>query len=205
MKAFFVIFAVTVAITQGAFCPGEKKLGKRCRAAPNTYKCGVFFEDLTSRKPITWLGALPDALKKVKKDDYQEILGENITPESFKNFNCDTTAANARCYTTLQKFKNERLDSCEKNLVNTKAGGTVGDYLCGQVRRWLKNDADFKANGRDNIKIPFYYSSCGEDWTPISSDGNNLYTDEELCCTSDGLFRRCDGSAFETECPSNST
>ena len=69
----------------------------------NTYKCGVFFEDLTSRKPITWLGALPDALKKVKKDDYQEILGDNITPESFKNFNCDTTAANARCYTTVIK------------------------------------------------------------------------------------------------------
>ena len=84
----------------------------------------------------------------------------------------------------LQNFKSEPLDSCDKNLVNTKAGGTIGDYLCGQVRRWLKNDADFKANGRDNIKIPFYYSSCGEDWTPVSSDGNNLYTDEELCCDS---------------------
>ena len=67
----------------------------------NTYKCGVFFEDLTTNKPITWLGALPDALKKVKKEDYQEILGENITPESFKNFECNAVAANARCYTTV--------------------------------------------------------------------------------------------------------
>ena len=67
----------------------------------NTYKCGVFFEDLTTNKPITWLGALPDALKKVKKEDYQEILGENITPGSFKNFTCNAVAANARCYTTV--------------------------------------------------------------------------------------------------------
>ena len=72
-----------------------------------TYKCGVFFEDLRDNKPLTWLGALPDALKKVDKDEYQEILGENITPDSFKNLNCDNTtiaaiSANARCYTTVQ-------------------------------------------------------------------------------------------------------
>ena len=101
----------------------------------------------------------------------------------------------------MKKFKSEPLDSCDKNLVNTKSGGTIGDYLCGQVRRWLKNDDDFKANGKDNIKIPFYYSQCGEDWTPISDGDNTLYTDEELCCSKDGLFRRCDGSAFATECP----
>ena len=69
-----------------------------------TYKCGVFLEDLVPKKPITWLGALPDALKKVDKADYQEILGEDITPESFKNFQCDATAANARCFTTVIMF-----------------------------------------------------------------------------------------------------
>ena len=56
------------------------------------------------KKPLTWLGALPDALKKVEKEDYQEILGEDITPESFKNFNCDPVAANARCFTTVTSF-----------------------------------------------------------------------------------------------------
>ena len=61
---------------------------------------------MRDNKPLTWLGALPDALKKVDKEDYQEILGENITPESFKNLNCDNTtiaaiSANARCYTTV--------------------------------------------------------------------------------------------------------
>jgi len=101
MKSALVILTVAVTITQGAFCPGEKRNGKRCIAKDTTYKCGVFLEDLKDNKPITWLGALPDALKKVTKDEYQEILGENITPESFKNFNCDPVAANARCYTTV--------------------------------------------------------------------------------------------------------
>jgi len=202
MKLALLVLAVTIAVTGGAFCPGEKKYGKRCLSKENAYKCGVFLEDLKKNKPITWLGALPDALKKVKKDEYQEILGENITPDSFRNFNCDDVAANARCYTTLAKFKSTPLDSCDKNLVNTKAGGTIGDYLCGQVRRWLKNDAEFKVNGKDNITIPFYYSQCGEDWTPVT-DGETgaLYTDEKLCCSPDGLFRRCDGSDYQTECP----
>ena len=31
----------------------------------NQYKCGVFLEELISASPITWLGALPDALAKV--------------------------------------------------------------------------------------------------------------------------------------------
>jgi len=99
----------------------------------NQYKCGVFLERLVSSTPITWLGALPDALAKVEPEDYQEILGADITPESFENFICDATAANARCYATLSKFKSEPLDSCDKNLVNTKSTETIGDYLCGQV------------------------------------------------------------------------
>ena len=32
----------------------------------NQYKCGVFLEELISASPITWLGALPDALAKVR-------------------------------------------------------------------------------------------------------------------------------------------
>ena len=40
-----------------------------------------------------------------------------------------------------------------------------------QVRRWLRRDEDFKVNGRDNIRIPIYYSQCGEDWKPVSDDG----------------------------------
>ena len=51
---------------------------------------------------MKWIGALPDALKKVKKEDYQEVLGRDITPESFNDFSaCSNEAANARCYTTV--------------------------------------------------------------------------------------------------------
>ena len=60
-----------------------------------------FLEELVSDFPITWLGALPDALKKVTPAEYKEILGEDIAPESFENFNCDITAANSRCYATV--------------------------------------------------------------------------------------------------------
>ena len=101
----------------------------------------------------------------------------------------------------LSKFKSDPLDSCEKSLINTRNTGTVGDYLCGQVRRWLKRDDAFKKEGKDNIKITFEYSSCGEDWTPVNEAGNKLYTDEDLCCTPDGRFRRCNGEAYATECP----
>ena len=110
----------------------------------------MFLENLISASPITWLGALPDALAKVRyfiklflckviivqvdsQADIDEILGAGITPASFENFNCDATAANARCYTTMSKFKSDPLDSCEKNLVNTKSSQTIGDYLCQQV------------------------------------------------------------------------
>merc|ERR1712025_52868 len=203
MKSFLVVFAISIAFAQGAFCPGEKKHGKRCLAKENAYKCGAFFDDLLGNpdKPLQWLGALPDALKKVKtQEEIDEILTPGITKESFSNFQCDKVAANARCYTTLKKFQSEPLDSCKKNLVNTKGTGTIGDYLCGQVRRWLKNDDDFKANGKRDIKIGFQYSQCGEDWEPVSNGGVKLFANEPLCCTSDGFFERCNGDPYTKFC-----
>ena len=92
------------------------------------------------------------------------------------------------------------MDSCEKNLVKTKSSETVGDYLCKQVDRFIGGKADFQANGKDNIKIPIYYSACGGDWTPVSNEGENLYVEEPLCCTKDGKFRRCDGTDFNRSC-----
>ena len=92
------------------------------------------------------------------------------------------------------------MDSCKKNLVNTKGVETVGDFLCGQVRRWLKNDADFKANGKKNIKIVFHYSQCGGEWAAVNSEGAELYPEEPLCCSAEGLFYRCDGSDYNKIC-----
>merc|ERR1712122_114346 len=67
MKFLFFVLAVSVALTQAKrFCPGEKN-GDRCAAKQNHYKCGAFFEDLKDEGEghLQWLGALPDALKKV--------------------------------------------------------------------------------------------------------------------------------------------
>ena len=86
-------------------------------------------------------------------------------------------------------------------MVNTKGTGTVGDYLCGQVRRWLKRDEDFKTNGKKGINITFQYSQCGNDWKAVNDQGATLYTKEPLCCTPDGYFFRCDGSDYTKFCP----
>ena len=69
----------------------------------NSYKCAVFFENLTSKRPLTWIGALPDALKKAKSpEEVQDILGADVTEESFGQLtSCDASTANARCYSIV--------------------------------------------------------------------------------------------------------
>ena len=69
----------------------------------NSYKCAVFFENLTPSRNLTWIGALPDALKKAKnQEEIAEILGEDVTEGSFKDLaTCDGRTANARCYTIV--------------------------------------------------------------------------------------------------------
>eukprot|EP00092_Neocalanus_flemingeri_P002284 GFUD01002436.1.p1 GENE.GFUD01002436.1~~GFUD01002436.1.p1 ORF type:complete len:200 (+),score=48.61 GFUD01002436.1:106-705(+) len=195
-----LILCLVLAVAAAKFCPSEKDKDQ-CRAGDSAYKCSVFFEFLTPRRKLTWIGALPDALKKAKnKAEVKEILGD-VTAESFNTFpECSATAANARCYTTLGKQKSVPLDSCDRNLINTSGSETIGDYLCKQVRRWLRNDAGFKSGGIKDLKLPFYYSTCNGDWTPVSDDGVDLYADENLCCNPDGTFFRCDGSNFNSVC-----
>jgi len=106
----------------------------------------------------------------------------------------------------MTKVKDEDLDSCGKSLVRKKwsdqAEETMGDYLCGQVHRWLKKkDEDYKANGKDNIEMAFMYSECENEWTEISSSEEGpLVQKEPLCCTNKGKFRRCDGSGQRESC-----
>merc|ERR1711868_215337 len=103
MKSFIVISAVLVLAT-GKFCPQEKN-GDQCVAKDNAYKCAVFFENLSPKRKLTWIGALPDALKKAKnEEEVAEILGADVTQASFKQLDsCDNVTANARCYTILDK------------------------------------------------------------------------------------------------------
>eukprot|EP00088_Acartia_fossae_P045035 TRINITY_DN4812_c0_g1_i1.p1 TRINITY_DN4812_c0_g1~~TRINITY_DN4812_c0_g1_i1.p1 ORF type:complete len:201 (-),score=50.51 TRINITY_DN4812_c0_g1_i1:35-637(-) len=200
MKTFVSVVAL-VAVSQAKFCPGERG-GNKCVAKDNSYKCAVFFENLTPKRDLTWIGALPDALKKAKnQQEVKEILGDDVNEESFSQLTtCDEKTANARCYTILDRQRSIKLDSCDRNLINTRGSETIGDYLCGQVRRWLRRDDDFKANGIRNLRLPFYYSACNGDWTPISDGSKDLYFDEPLCCTPEGTYFSCDGSAFNSVC-----
>merc|ERR1712059_34185 len=190
------------------FCPRERD-GDQCRANSTQFKCGVFFADLTESRPLTWLGALPDALDKVDKKDYEEdyekILGKKFNRLSFERSDCKDVTVNSRCFAMMSKVINEDMDTCGKNLLTIKAEQTMGDYLCGQVKRWLRRDSAFKADGRDNIGISFAYSACGGPWSTVVSQKPNaepvpLATKEPLCCDRFGKFKRCDGTAFRSNC-----
>jgi len=102
MQGRALIAAIVLTAASAKFCPGEKN-GNKCVAGSKAYKCAVFFENLTSRRKLTWIGALPDALRKAKdKAEVAEILGAEVTAESFSNFpSCKDSAANARCYATV--------------------------------------------------------------------------------------------------------
>ena len=68
-------------------------------------KIAVFFENLTPSRNLTWIGALPDALKKARnKGEVAEILGKDVTEASFRELtSCDGKTANARCYTIVSR------------------------------------------------------------------------------------------------------
>merc|ERR1711971_374776 len=158
-RLLLLVCCAALSVNARKFCPKEKN-GDECRAKENQYKCGVFFKDLTSKVPLAWLGALPEAVVRARKegasdDDVISLLGSNVDAESHEGEVCGETLANTRCYAQMTKVKDEDLDSCGKSLVRKKwseqAEETMGDYLCGQVHRWLKRNSDYKANGKDNI------------------------------------------------------
>merc|ERR1711911_176153 len=141
-----LVCCAVLSVSARKFCPKEKN-GDECRAKQNQYKCGVFFKDLTSKVPLAWLGALPEAVVRARKegatdDDVISLLGSNVDADSYEGDVCGDTLANTRCYAQMTKVKDEDLDSCGKSLVRKKwseqAEETMGDYLCGQVHRWLK-------------------------------------------------------------------
>merc|ERR1712112_683514 len=170
-RAVLLLLIITVSGVFGKrkFCPRERN-GDKCRAEPNTFKCGVFFYDLIGKGGYQYLAELPQALHKTSKEHWQEIVGKE-------------------------------LDSCDRNVLVSKADQTVGDYLCGQVRRWLKKDASFIAAGKRDINIRFRYSFCSNDWVDVADQEKGLLVPEEpLCCTTGGKFERCDGTPFRTAC-----
>ena len=74
-----------------------------------SYKCGVFFKDLSPKVPLAWLGALPEAVVRARKEgatdnDVIELLGSNVDGPSYDNFECGDVGANTRCYAQVSFF-----------------------------------------------------------------------------------------------------
>ena len=85
----------------------EKKSVSMSMFFSNAYKCAVFFEKLTPKRNLTWIGALPDALEKAtNQEEVKDILGADVTRESFDDLpTCEGKTADARCYTIVSEQK----------------------------------------------------------------------------------------------------
>merc|ERR1712240_980855 len=61
-----VAISCLVAACTAKFCPREKRDGiPQCRGKQGQFKCGIFYKNLYGDNEITWIGALPDSIKKV--------------------------------------------------------------------------------------------------------------------------------------------
>jgi len=185
---------------------------KACSAIAGQYKCAVFYTNLPRRtdpsktRQLAWIGGLPDALRKKKVQESEEIRATfgNLKAEGFwfnkedPNF-CDKGTSESRCYVAMQNPATRPLDSCEVNIINEEGDLTLGDMLCQNLIKsgWYAN------NQREtkDMTISFQYSHCGNPWQQITDGaGNNLVMSEKLCCRAVGdkyRFYRCDGSAFK--------
>merc|ERR1711953_86529 len=53
-----VVLVAALSLVEGRkFCPKERN-GDKCKAKKASYKCGVFFKDLSPKVPLAWLGAI---------------------------------------------------------------------------------------------------------------------------------------------------
>merc|ERR1719190_288213 len=105
-RAVLLLLIITVSGVFGKrkFCPRER----------NGDKCGVFFYDLIGKGGYQYLAELPQALHKTSKEHWQEILGSEITLNTFNtNIVCDPTegarAYNSRCYGMFSKIVGKEL------------------------------------------------------------------------------------------------
>jgi len=193
---------------------------KNCRSSLGQYKCAVFYKDLprkrdrNSKKPLSWIGGLPDALRKeaVKNNPDVRATFGNLEPRNFwykkseEQTYCTDLLANSRCYVAMQDPAERKLDECEVNIINDLGDETLGDLLCDNLISggWVDKSYAQK-NDINNIDFGFYYSACGGPWKAVSYEENgkkiNLEGKEKLCCTwknNKYMYKRCDGSPFDT-------
>jgi len=164
------------------WCPREVN-NNRCRSPQGKFQCGLFFDNLLGDGDILWITALPGAFRQVAKKDHDKIFprldGKPLKESDFNSNNCGN--ANNVCYALFDQIKSKSLASTEETIGNLSGKKSAGDALCEQAQRFLKN----RGIKKDvlNQKVSFYFSSCGSEWTPVSSTLNGrLAMEERLCC-----------------------
>merc|ERR1712133_109366 len=102
-----LLFLVALGLTSARFCPREKIEGLECRAESDQFKCGIFLENLLGDGEIKWIGAMPDAIKTVRRKDrtlipkiFPKVKGKAVTEPYFKQWSskCSADEANNKCY-----------------------------------------------------------------------------------------------------------
>merc|ERR1712113_730324 len=73
LVALLLAVATLVNVAAGKFCPKERN-GDKCKAIDGQYKCGVFYKRLVPRRPLTYIGALPDDLTADNEPQWGKIL-----------------------------------------------------------------------------------------------------------------------------------
>jgi len=132
-----------------------------------------------------------------------KVNNQPVTEEYFEQWsqNCDSQEANRKCYILMDQIKDNKLDSCEKTLGNLDGKNTIGNQLCDQAIRFLKNRNLDTSLGIQNLELVFSYSDCKKPWTSVTSDQiGELSLNEKLCCNADGSFYRCNGGSFNKSC-----
>jgi len=211
-----VLFALLALIGSASgkrkFCPRERRDGLECRAKkdPAQFKCGIFYDNLYGESGITWINAMPEAIRTVEKKNpgliekiFPKVNGKAVTKEYFTKWfaPCDADEANDKCYLLMQQIEDNQLDSCDATLGNLDGDDTIGNQLCSQALRFLRKEKIDTSNGIKDMRLSFLRSSCGSAWSPISSSSTgNLYLKEPLCCDTLGKFYKCDGSSYNKEC-----
>eukprot|EP00088_Acartia_fossae_P035245 TRINITY_DN3627_c0_g1_i10.p1 TRINITY_DN3627_c0_g1~~TRINITY_DN3627_c0_g1_i10.p1 ORF type:complete len:216 (-),score=40.17 TRINITY_DN3627_c0_g1_i10:245-892(-) len=211
-KQFIVAFLIGLATSSvvAKFCPREKRDGFQCRAKDDQFKCGIFFEDLLGTGEIKWIGALPDAIAKTKRKNpelvnkiFPKVDGQPVQISYFRQWSdqCNADEANAKCYLLMDQIADDRLDSCKKTVGNLNGDDTIGNQLCGQAKRFLRQNGKSIADGMKDQPIAFFSSTCQGAWSPVgSSQTGNLRAEERLCCDSSWKYYKCDGGDFRNSC-----